>query len=253
MKGNVNLKNEKIENIEKTLENTEDEPPDIRGSLHHRKIVLDIETTDLHPAAGQLICVGVKEVDTGITRVFFDRNEEVMVRRFINYFNKGNFGEVIGFNIMHDVRFLFGKCLRFNIRMGSFYRANYNDLMATLKAVKDLYCTNRPGSLNTWVKFIFNESKMQKNASVPQLFNEGKISTIIQYNRKDVELTCKLWKRVRDVLGVKDTRQKVDYSRYTRPNDREDKHLARNISFSDEASNRHRDFHPQSGIGAYDE
>mgnify|MGYP001118584100 CR=1 FL=1 len=193
--------NVKEKNIEEDKEETQDqdEPPSWHLSSH-RKIVLDIETTDLHPANGQLICIGVKETDTGITRVFFDRNERLMVQRFIDFFNKGDFQEVIGYNLFFDTRFIFGKCLRYNIPMGSFYRARYNDLMQTVKSVKNRYSTNRPGSLNSWVKFIFGKSKTLKNASVPHLFHEGKISDIVAYNKMDVTLTHMLWKRVNLVL-----------------------------------------------------
>ena len=195
MKGNVNLKNEKIENKEKnTNELEEDEPPDTRTC------VLDIEAECAFPTDGRIICIGLLEAENGTHHIFYDKHEEVLVRRFINYFNRQEFAKIIGFNIAYDHRYIFSKCLKYRIPLGRFFHAGIVDIMHLLKNVKNTYCFNKPGTLNQWSTYLFGEGKLLQNSSVPLLYREGKIASIIEYNRKDLELTLRLWERINLVL-----------------------------------------------------
>lgn len=180
----------------------------------YRKCVLDIEAEALLPTEGRIICIGLMEIDNGITHIFFDRSERIMVQRFIRYFNYGNFGEIIGYNILYDIRYIFGKCLKYNISVGRFYSAHYNDLMMILKSVKNIYCFNKPGTLNQWSSYLFGEGKKLVNSSVPSLYKQGRINEIIQYNKKDLQLTYKLWERINQIIGSKRQKQGKNYGKY---------------------------------------
>lgn len=167
----------------------------------YRKCILDIETTSFIPwDGGRIICIGIKDIESGEIVIFYDENEETLLIRFFQYFNKMNFCEIIGYNISFDIRFIFSRCLRFRLPSYGFFTVSHVDLMMILKGVTKGFNYNQPGSLNDWTKFIFNKKKLFENTEIPALYQQRKLSEILEYNRHDVELTYELWKRIMLVL-----------------------------------------------------
>jgi DNA polymerase elongation subunit (family B) len=167
-----------------------------------RKCIIDIETEDLDPTVGRIVCIGVKDVDTEKTVVFFDEeSEENMLKNFLEYFHKKMFDEIIGFNVMFDIRFIFSKCLKYNLPANGLFKSRYTDLMHVVKSVKPIWSLNRPGTLEEWSQFLFNQGKIPLPASIAELFKSRRIHEIVKYNEWDVELTYKLWKRVDEILN----------------------------------------------------
>ncbi|MCK4827840.1 hypothetical protein KA005_69570, partial [bacterium] len=64
---------------------------------------------------------------------------------------------------------------------------------------------------NQWASYLLGEQKLYNNRQIPQLYLDGKIREIIEYNRKDVELTYKLWQRIQQVFGDVDNGKKQIY------------------------------------------
>lgn len=166
-----------------------------------KKCIIDIETESLDPKEGRIICIGIKEIENGESKVFYDENEEQLLRRFLDYFHNKGFNEIIGYNILFDLRYIFARCLKYNIYSNGFFRSLHVDLMMIMKSVKNVFSMNRPGTLEEWSQFLFGESKLETGESVPQLFSNGEIQRILDYNLKDVELTYLLWKRIQEVLS----------------------------------------------------
>lgn len=164
------------------------------------KCVLDIETEDLDPKIGRIICIGVKDADTGKVMVFFDEDEKQMLNDFIDYVHNKQFKEVIGYNLSFDMRFLFVKCMKYRIRGGGFFRILFTDIMDNMRAVRKMYSYNKPGKLDEWADFILGNGKLPLNGSIKELWEQGKIDEIIRYNKQDLEITYELWKRVQEVL-----------------------------------------------------
>ncbi len=165
-----------------------------------KSCTLDIETESVTPTDGRIICIGVMDADTEKVVVFHDPDEKLMLARFVGYYERNGFEEIVGFNVLFDVRFLFAKCLKYGIPSRRLFSSKFTDLMMTLKSVRNIYNFNKPGTLNEWVSFLFNEVKSLDASTVPLLYSQGKIQDVIEYNKKDVELTHKLWKRIRLVL-----------------------------------------------------
>ena len=165
-----------------------------------KKCVIDIETTDLDPKIGRVICIGIKDIFSDEVRVFHNRNEKTMIEEFLNYFHEKDFKEVIGYNVLFDIRFIFAKCLKYNIYSNGFFKSSYPDLMLTMKSVRNVYSFNKPGTLGEWSEYLFGESKLETGKGVPELFANNEIQRILDYNKKDVELTFQLWKRVHEVM-----------------------------------------------------
>lgn len=165
-----------------------------------KSCILDIETESVTPTDGRIICIGAMDADVEKVVVFHDPDEKQMLARFVGYYERNGFEEIIGFNVLFDVRFLFAKCLKYGIPARRLFSSKFTDLMMTLKSVRNIYNFNRPGTLNEWVSFLFNEVKSLDASTVPLLYSQGKIQDVIEYNKKDVELTHRLWKRIRLVL-----------------------------------------------------
>lgn len=170
--------------------------------IKFKKCVIDIETTDLHPTQGRIICIGCKDVDSGRTIVFYDDDEQQMLADFLDYFHKKNFEEIIGYNVFFDIRFIFGRCMKYELETNGFFSSKYTDLMQIMKSVKPMWSMNRPGTLDEWTEFLFGSGKMRMPDSVCELYKQGKISDIMKYNERDVEITCQLWERIVRVLDL---------------------------------------------------
>ena len=167
-----------------------------------RKCIIDIETTDFFPwNSGRIICIGLKDVESGETNVFHEECEKELVENFVNFFNTKKYREIIGYNIAFDLRFVFSRCLKYEIEAGNLFSAETSDVMKTLKQVNCLDSYNKPGTLGQWSDYVFCDSKLYKNTQIPLLYKIGEIDEIISYNKKDLELTCRLWNSINRVLG----------------------------------------------------
>ena len=167
----------------------------------NKKCVLDIETEDLDPKTGRIICIGVKDVNSEKPIVFHDENEKQMLTDFLDYFHRKEFKEIIGYNILFDIRFIFGRCLKYDLTSNGFFSAKHTDLMHIMKSVKPVWSMNRPGTLNEWSEFLFGSGKYPLSESVKEKFEKGKLSEIIEYNKRDVKITYRLWERIQKVLN----------------------------------------------------
>jgi DNA polymerase III epsilon subunit-like protein len=168
----------------------------------NKKCVLDIETESLDPKTGRIICIGMLDVETKEKNVFAYLNEESMVKNFISYFNKNGFTEVIGFNVLFDVRFIFAKCLKYRISSRKFFSAKITDLMAIMKSPKYIFNLNRPGTLDEWCQFLFKMKKKLRAEEVPLIYQGGGLDEIVQYNKEDLEMTFRLWERIDYVMRI---------------------------------------------------
>jgi len=171
------------------------------SKYEYKKCILDIETTGFNPWAGRIICIGIKSIDSDEVTVFYDDHEETMLVRFLQYFSKNNFREIIGFNIGFDIRYILGRCLRYRIPANGFFTATSTDLMRALNGFKRTYNFNRPGTLDEWARFLLGKGKLLNNASIPALYRQGRIAEILRYNKNDVQITFEIWERTNSVLG----------------------------------------------------
>lgn len=174
----------------------------VMGEYKMKRCVLDLETEDLDPKIGRIICIGIMDIETREIQTFAYENEEMMVRNLISYFNKMEFTEIIGFNVMFDIRFIFAKCLKYRISARKFFSAKITDLMTIVKSTKHMYSLNRAGTLDEWCNFLFRKRKLYKAEEIPLLYQGGALDEIIQYNKNDVEMTFRLWERIDYVMRL---------------------------------------------------
>lgn len=172
----------------------------ITKKIQNNKCVLDIETTSFQPWSGRIICIGIKDTNTGKISIFQNKDEETILLQFFKYLNKKNFSEIIGYNLGFDVRFLFAKCLQYKLPSHDFFSKQQTDLMMILKNVKGGYNFNKPGTLDEWAQSILGKRKLFHNYQIPQMYRQGRIQDIVNYNKNDLEITYELWKRIVFVL-----------------------------------------------------
>jgi DNA polymerase elongation subunit (family B) len=170
--------------------------------VKEKSIVLDIETTG-SVLAGKCVLIGCYNLLNGEMKTFYDDREDVLIKKFLDYFHTFDFQNVIGYNIYWDLRYLYAKCLKYNIKIST-KDIHVNDLMLILKnPVNDQFNYNKVHKLNDWSRLILGEEKILKKGSVGTLYSEGRLLELIEYNRQDVHLALELWKRITEVEGVK--------------------------------------------------
>jgi len=175
----------------------------MESTNQNKKCVIDIETTSLNPWEGRIICVGIKDVESGETLVFQDDHEYAMLMRFFEYFIRRKFDEIIGFNIDFDLRFLTAKALKYKISSANgFFTATATDVMAILNRYKRLNSTFRWGTLDEWSRFLLGKGKILNGASVPELYRQRRVDEIVKYNENDVEITYELWRCIDAIMGA---------------------------------------------------
>jgi len=167
--------------------------------MNNNKIcILDIETNG-DPWTGRIISIAIMNTETKGIAVFYDENEETLIMHFLQFFNKNGFIHIVGFNIIYDIRYIFGKCLKYQLKANGFFKAKTTDLMMILKGLNKSYNYNRPGRLAEWAQLIGRNTSW-KSAPVPVLYQQKKIDEIVAYNREHVQTTYELWKRINLVL-----------------------------------------------------
>lgn len=234
-----NPKNKKIEVKEKKTKSLEeDEPPD------NRKCILDIESEFDTPLRGRIITVGLLEIlEAGAyrVRIFFDRNEQVMLRRVIRCFDQEKYGQLIGFHINFDLRALLGRCMKYQLSASSIFSVPCYDVMTKLKKIKNgIASYNKSGSLEEWSLSVLGKGKMKKDGSIASLYRQGQIDQIIQYNKQDLMLTFELYRRLNMVMGPKENTQRICNHRAALMGDKDNDDLCPNLLLQEEIGQKYQ-------------
>jgi len=170
-----------------------------------RSMVLDMETTGALPWDSRIICIGAKDAALFDQEpvVFFHEDEKVMVTDFLNWFTAGGFNEIIGYNVSFDFRFIFSRCLFYQIQAPDFFAADLYDMMNVMKQVKQAYVFgfNKTGPLEDWMQFLWNEHKAMTIEELLEAYARKEYEPILDYNRQDVEYEFTLWLLVQYVLA----------------------------------------------------
>jgi len=168
----------------------------------YKRCILDIEVTG-DVWAGKLACIGVLNLHSKKREIqcFTGESEELVLRTFLQYFNKKRFNLLIGFNLAWDVRYILAKCMQYRLQAESVYKANCLDLMMVLKGFNREPNFNRPGTLNEWSKFLGGQGKLAKDAPIYVLYQMHRWQEITSYNQADLKITLDIWERLNDVIG----------------------------------------------------
>lgn len=163
--------------------------------------IIDIETDKNLMNGGRIISISLMNVATKEISSFYNEREEKLIMEFLRYYNKFGFKKVIGFNINFDRRFIFAKCMKYNLSANGFFKARTTDIMTILKGIDGNLNYNRPGKLCEWSELI-GKNDINKSAPVPVLFKEGRIDEIIEYNKSHVRLIFQLYTKIKLVIGT---------------------------------------------------
>jgi predicted PolB exonuclease-like 3'-5' exonuclease len=156
---------------------------------------LDIESSSFYPFYGRLIVVGIKDVKSKDVWIFHDEKEYTLIREFLKFFDEKEYTTVVGFNIRHDFRFIFAKCLKYQIPAGRFFQSSQIDIMEYMKGSE----YSRPGKFQEWMGSLGRPS--QRRPSIRDLYNRGKLEEIIVHNEEDLNSMDELWQRINLVMS----------------------------------------------------
>ena len=168
-----------------------------------KPLIVDVETTGAMPFNSRIICIGVldpKQPNKPI--VFFDMDEEKVVKDFVDYFRSGMYNMIIGYNLNFDLRFIFAKCLRYRIKFPELTTSDWLDLMIIMRQVKQrgVISYNKPGTLGEWSEYLFGIVKKYKAKDVVDLWKKKAYEEIIKHNREDLDILFKLLSTINYVL-----------------------------------------------------
>ena len=175
-----------------------------KGVVNMKTLIIDIETKSLEPwEDGEIVCIGVMDLDTGKITQFFGDDEKEFLKEFFEWFHEKEYKKVIGYNVGFDFRYIFGRAMKYGISANGFFRRSIIvDLMGIMKSVRSMmYTMNKPGKLNQWSELCFGSGKIRLSDSIADLFEQGKISDILTYNAQDLRITAELYKRTMKVFG----------------------------------------------------
>lgn len=171
-------------------------------SNNQRKCIIDIETTDYEPWIGRIKVIGIKNLETNEIKQFFHKDEEKLIINFLQHHLKENYNAIIGYNINYDIRYICGRCLKYEINCKKLLTTPRIDIMSILKGPKNNINYNKPGRLQEWVQSTGLIQKLNQRESIKNNFYNDKTKEILKHNKDDLINTELLWKRIKKITGV---------------------------------------------------
>ena len=161
------------------------------SQVGEKSAIIDIETTGTKPWESRIICIGVKLLGDPSLPVmqFTDEDEAALLRAFVNWLAGAGIQELIGYNVIFDVRFIFVACMRYRIKLPMINAITLYDLMQTMEQVwqKFIYGNNAAGTLDNWCRYLFNEEKLGTTDAMMKAWADKNFDKIKEFNRWDLE------------------------------------------------------------------
>ncbi len=163
----------------------------------------------LSPITGRIIAIGW--MSGAQQHIFFDVDEKLILERFWHSVYEAtqeskSFARFIGFNIKRfDLHFLLVRSLHHNVKIHHFNPKVAIDLREAL-TVGQTYM--KKGTLQDYANLIGIEGKYNNLSAkdIPQLWKERKYEDIVNYIKRDIEITQALFFRCKDVGIISDFR-----------------------------------------------
>lgn len=164
-----------------------------------KEYIFDIETTDLNADVGNIIAIGLKELN-GEEKILFNENEEKLIREFLALLK--NETTLIGFNIKKfDIPFLFYKCFVYKINTLQLTKINIKDV---LELVKDVF---RSSSLKlSHFKKILGVEDVANSSDIKSIYleylktkEERFKNLIIDHLKSDLIACEKVYNRLKEI------------------------------------------------------
>ena len=158
---------------------------------------LDIETTGFDFIKDEISAIGIKH--DGFVHVFSreDNTERDMLVKFWKFLEDNNINKIVGFNSdRFDIPFITIRSLKWNV---SVFEVDSIDLMMDLSFDSKL----RWKGLNAWCQFFGIGGKNGDGKAAVQLFLDKKFEELHDYLRNDVEMTERLYIKLKDLNFIK--------------------------------------------------
>jgi len=160
--------------------------------MSKKELVFDIETLGLDPLRSRIIAIGFKSSKKYFIKISEDEKE--LLRWFWN-FSKENF--LIGWNILRfDIPFIKMRSLIHNINMTR---------LRVLDLFRELFLDNQKWhSLSDVSEALFGKPKPSTSQIITEAYLTKNFKTIEKYLKKDLELTSKIFERMKKTYFLKD-------------------------------------------------
>lgn len=156
-------------------------------------------TPALHPCTSKIIVIGFKPI--GKDSVIFVGDERQVLLDTKNFLETNNPTRIITFNgIGFDIPMIRWRAAKNRI-------TGFGDLLPSSKSPRnyDIYQKIKwemPMSLGELSMLITDKIKSSTGEIVEELYNAGKIDELVEYNKRDLEITEALYLNRKDYLGL---------------------------------------------------
>lgn len=171
-----------------------------------RHVFLDIETTGLSPLVHRVVCVGLKYKGDEEAIFLQDRNEKKMLTDLTEVIREWDV--LIGYNLGFDVGFTVMRCLRHGVSPGWVHRVPRIDLMEKIREL-----TGSRVTLRRAASFFGLGGSKGDGADVPDMWEGGFLEEIREHCLSDVELTERLFEKLKPVAVELATVPQREYMR----------------------------------------
>lgn len=165
-------------------------------------LLIDIETTTAEPHLGRIMCIGYIDPKTTQSDIIFNDDEEALVKQFIDFYTNSGYDQIVGYNVSFDIRYIFARCLRYQIPASIFLNSAYYDLMQIMKQVKMafVFTMNKPHGLYDWAKYLFNVDRHSGHKEILEAWEKKDLNFIRAHNEQDLNVLFNLYNLIQFVM-----------------------------------------------------
>lgn len=171
-----------------------------------KECMLNIETTGLMPFDSVICSLAAADYTApDNVQVWSGKNEQEIVRGFIDWFDYNGFNRIIIFNAGFDFRFIIAKAMKYGIYARNFIGAEILDEMQVMLQGREEYLRTlqKPGTLNEWCSYFFGPQSEVTAEEIIYAYENDAFDIINTYNREQVNRLYLLLSLMRYV-GVPD-------------------------------------------------
>jgi len=173
-----------------------------------KTFVIDLETTGAWPTNSRIICIGLMNIseETRPVYQFFDEDEKVMLKVFVDFIKKEVPSKLVGWNVDWDIMFIFNRLAAHRIECEELFKVDLVDLMDVYRrgTFKKVTTFNKTNKLDYVAHYILGKDRLLKPEDILQAWKRRDIDLILQHNLRDLLIIGGLYDIALYVTGRKE-------------------------------------------------
>lgn len=160
-------------------------PPAIPWAPEKKALILNIETEGYRPWEHKIIAIGIQDplVPNSLPVVIMHPDEAFMISSLFMVIKEGDYGELVGYGLSFDFRFLLIKAMKHNINCKEFYDCKLLDLMqaAAQGKFEFMYKPQSPPSLSDLSDYLWKYPKPFTDLEMIKYWRQGQDEKVLEF------------------------------------------------------------------------